>query len=66
MDSAPGRHHGLGRAVARGDDQLRIVEIELFDGEREERQVMPIPSSGRGQALDQRRPHLPMLDGRAD
>ncbi len=54
MPRAPGHDDGLGGAVARADDQVVGIEIELLDGDREQRQVLPIEPAREGQPLDRR------------
>jgi hypothetical protein len=42
MARASRRHRRLGGTVARADDQIVAVEIELFDRKRKQRQVAAV------------------------
>jgi hypothetical protein len=64
MPGVSGHDHRLRRAVARAEDQVIAVEVELLDGGGEERQVVPIEPARKRQILDQRRPHPAAFDDR--
>ncbi len=53
VHASTGGHHGFGRTVAGGHHKRRVVEVELLDGEREQRQVVAIPPCRRRQAVDE-------------
>jgi hypothetical protein len=50
---APRADDGLDRRVARGDHEVGVVQVERFDGDGEEREVVPIQASGERQVLDE-------------
>ena len=61
MQRPPRGDDGFGRAVTGGDHQIHIVEIKLFDGDRKQRQVLPIQPRGEGEALDPGGPDLSLI-----
>ncbi len=60
----PGGHHGLRRTVARRNHHIHIVEVELFDGDGKQRQVVAIETCGQGQVLDPGGANSPLFDQR--
>ena len=56
----------LGRAVAGGDHQVGVADVEPFDGERVERQQMAVQARDAGHPLQERRLDRMALDGRRD
>ena len=46
MPRATGLDDRFRRAVARADDQIVLIEIELLDGGREQRQAVAIEAAG--------------------
>src|SRR5262249_62325765 len=55
MDGASRPNDRFGAAVAHADDDVEPVEVELLDGRREERQIVPVVLRYPRQSLDERR-----------
>jgi hypothetical protein len=54
----------LGGAVTRAEHEIIAVEIELFDRDGEEGQVMAVQTAGKWQVLNRRCVHAPPFDDR--